>query len=321
MTNTVNVISGQGNISEVISERSKEYIQQAKSDNTKKAYKKDFTDFIQWCEACGVSSLPASVETVANYLTMLADGGYKTSTLTRRVSSISQAHQAAGYETPTSSLVVRSVLAGIRRELGTVENGKAPIMTEDIRAMVSVLPNNLLGNRDRVLLLLGFAGAFRRSELVSLNVEDLEFTRDGLKVTLRRSKTDQEGEGTLKGIAYGSHPETCPVRALQDWLETSAITSGPLFRSVNRHGQIQPGRLSDKAVALVVKRQAEAVGLNPQDYAGHSLRAGLATSAAMNGVSERSIMNQTGHKSVTMVRKYIRQGSLFNENASAMVGL
>jgi integrase len=216
---------------------------------------------------------------------------------------------------------VRAVMAGIKRERGSAQTGKAPVLTDDIRLMVSTLQDNLIGVRDRALLLLGFAGAFRRSELVGLDVEDLVISREGITVNIRKSKTDQEGNGRKIGIPYGSNPDTCPVRSVMVWLELSEITTGPLFRSIDRHGNLQQGRLSDKAVALVVKRAAKAAGLDDSKYSGHSLRAGLATSAAMNGVSERAIMNQTGHRSVNMVRKYIREGSLFRENAAAGIGL
>lgn len=213
------------------------------------------------------------------------------------------------------------VWAGIRRTKGVAQQGKAPAVTADVRAMVAALPDTLLGLRDRAILLLGFAGAFRRSELVDLDREDLEIGSEGITATLRRSKTDQEGEGRKIGIPYGVRPETCPVRAILAWLDAAGIEDGPMFRSVNRHGQLQPGRLSDKAVALVVKRQAQACGLDPARYAGHSLRAGLATSAAAAGVQERTFMAQTGHRSEKMVRRYIREGSLFRENAAAAVGL
>lgn len=323
--NSVTVVSAQMNnhlaVFQEVDTKAREYIQQAQAENTRKAYRNDLQHFIQWCTGYGLDPLPADVDTVVRYVTELAEKNFKVSTITRRISAISQAHQAKGIESPTHSLGVRKVMAGIRRTKGTAQQGKSPAMTEDIRAMVKALPDTLLGIRDAALLLLGFSGAFRRSELVSLTAEDLSFTRDGLKVMLRKSKTDQEGQGIEKGIAYGSHPDTCPVRAVQEWLQASGISAGPLFRSVNRHGQLQPGRLSDKAVALVVKRQAEVVGLNPQEYAGHSLRAGLATSAAKAGVGERAIMKQTGHRSTAMVRRYIRIGSLFEENASAMIGL
>jgi len=301
--------------------QARDYVAQAKAPNTLKAYQADWADFTTWCAGRGLPSLPAAPATVALYLTSLIGGGRKTSTLQRRISAISQAHQAAGEENPTRAAEVKAVMAGIRRTHGTAQEGKAPAVIDDIRLMVRQLPLSPLGDRDRALLLVGFAGAFRRSELVSLDVSDVDLTRDGAIITLRRSKTDQEGQGRKVGIPYGSRPETCPVRALERWLAVSGITHGALYRPINRHGQLQPGRLSDKAVALVVKRYAEAAGLDPARYAGHSLRAGLATSAAAAGASERAIMAQTGHRSVNMVRRYIRDGSLFRENAAATVGL
>jgi len=252
----------------------------------------------------------------------------KASTLQRRLSAISQAHQVAGLETPTRNAMVMLVWAGIRRTHGSAQEGKAPALVEDLRTMVAAMaprrrgqPWQLLELRDRALLLLGFAGAFRRSELVALDVEDLAFSRAGLAVHLRRSKTDQEGEGRRIGIPRGQQPETCPVAALQAYLKAADIETGAVFRGTN-HGRIQQSRLSDQSVALVVKRRAEAVGLDPEQLAGHSLRAGLATSAAAAGASERSIMAQTGHRSVTMVRRYIREGELFHPgNAASVAGL
>jgi integrase len=187
--------------------------------------------------------------------------------------------------------------------------------------MVDAADVGPLGLRDRALLLLGFAGAFRRSELVALNFEDCVFTRDGLVVTVRRSKTDQEGQGRRVGIPYGSTPETCPVRTVQDWIAQAGISSGPLLRSVSRHGQVQPGGLAGIDVARIVKKLAERAGLDSAKYAGHSLRAGHATTAAIAGASERSIMNQTGHRGVQMVRRYIREGSLWRENSATKLGL
>ena len=304
-------------------ERARDYIKEGKAPNTRRAYAADWRDFRAWCVLHGRPSLPASPETVAFYLSDLAER-CKTSTLQRRLAAISQAHQAAGqnaHEVPTKPATVRAVMSGIRRTKGTAQRGKAAAVTAVVRAMVEGTPDRLLGARDRALLLLGFSGAFRRSELVALDVEDLEFTGDGLVVTQRRGKTDQEGAGRKIGIPFGGKPDTCPVRAVREWLDVAAIMSGPVFRSVNRHGQVQPGRLSDKAVAIVVKRHAPGAGLDPSRYAGHSLRAGLATAAAAAGASERSIMNQTGHRSVAMVRKYIRDGQLFRDNAAAAAGL
>jgi integrase len=187
--------------------------------------------------------------------------------------------------------------------------------------MVASLPDSLIGRRDACLLLLGFAMAARRSELVALTVEDLTATADGLVVTIRRSKTDQEGQGRQTGVPYGSNQMTCPIRATQTWLEASGIETGPLFRSVDRHGRLGNSALSDKAVALIVKRAAERAGLNPNRFAGHSLRSGMATSAARGGATEAQIMEQTGHRSLTVLRRYIRRGTLFDENAASKLGL
>ena len=200
-------------------------------------------------------------------------------------------------------------------------HGEAPVLVEQLRAMLGGLGDTMLGARDRALLGLGFAGAFRRSELVGLDVSDLAFTGDGLEVTIRRSKTDQEGAGRKVGIPYGSTPSTCPVRAVRAWLELAGIVEGPVLRSVNRHGQLSAERLTDRTVALVVKRAALVVGLDPSRLAGHSLRAGLATAAAKAGKSERAIMAQTGHRSVTMVRRYIRDANLFSDNAASGLAL
>jgi integrase len=190
-------------------------------------------------------------------------------------------------------------------------------MAENLRAMVQDLGDDILSLRDRSLLLLGFAGAFRRSELTALNIEDLEFTADGVIITIRRSKTDQEAAGRKIGVPFGGSPITCPVRALRAWLDAANLKTGAVFRPIGRWGRVSRDRLSDKAVARVVKKYVEAIGFDPALFGGHSLRAGMATSAARAGKSERAIMEQTGHRSVNMVRRYIRSGSLFLHNASA----
>jgi len=299
--------------------QARDYAQQAKSANTRRAYRSDWADFAGWCQAHGLAALPAAPATIALYLTGAAER-LKPATLTRRLTAISQAHQAAEHPSPTTSAAVRAVASGICRAKGTAQQGKAAAVTDEVRAMVAALPPTLVGRRDRALLLLGFAGAFRRSELVALDVADVQRTRDGLMVTLRKSKTDQEGVGRRVGIPYGGHPQSCPVRALEDWLAAAGIVAGPLFRGLRNDGALM-GRLSDKGVARVVQRRAAAVGLDPKKYGGHSLRAGLATAAAAAGKSERAIMAQTGHKSVPMVRKYIRSGELFTDNAAAGLGL
>jgi integrase len=226
-----------------------------------------------------------------------------------------------GLDSPTAAGIVKNTLKGIKRTLGTAALQKAPALTDDIRAMVGMADSGLIGLRDRALILLGFAGAFRRSEVVGLDIEDCSFGKDGLTVTLRRSKTDQDGQGRKIGIPYGSNPDTCPVRVLQAWVEQAALASGPVFHSINRHGRVHARRLSPADVARIVKKLAESAGLDAAKYAGHSLRAGHATSAANAGASERSIMNQTGHRSVQMVRRYIRDGSLFRENSAGKLGL
>jgi integrase len=198
---------------------------------------------------------------------------------------------------------------------------KAAALIDDIRRMVDAAGAGLIGVRDRALILLGFAGAFRRSELVALDLADCSFGKDGLTVALRRSKTDQEGQGRKVGIPYGSNPGTCPVRNMQEWIQQAGISSGPVFRSINRHGQVQPAGLAGIDVARIVKKLAVKAGLDAAKFAGHSLRAGHATAAAIAGASERSIMNQTGHRSVQMVRRYIRDGSLWRENSAGRLGL
>jgi site-specific recombinase XerD len=312
---------------EAVADQARDYAAAARAKNTIRAYRADWADFTSWCDQLGLHSLPATADTVALYLTSHAVTK-KTSTLQRRLSAISQAHKTAGLESPIRSAAVRLVWAGIRRKHGTAQEGKAPTLVEDLRSMVRAMAPRrrgqdwrLLELRDRALLLLGFAGAFRRSELVGLDVEDLEFSRAGLVVLLRRSKTDQEGQGRKIGVPRGQRAETCPLVALQTYLKVASIESGPLFRGVNRHSQLQPSRLSDRAVALVVKRRVEAIGLDPERFAGHSLRAGLATSAAAAGASERAIANQTGHKSMAVLRRYIRDGDLFRDNAAAAVDL
>jgi integrase len=209
------------------------------------------------------------------------------------MSSISVAHLAAGLASPTADILVRSTWSGIRRTNGVAQTAKTALLTDDVRAMVTTLPDTLLGRRDACLLLLGFASALRRSELVALDVSDVTETTDGLVVTVTHSKTDQEGEGRQIGIPCGSNPITCPVRTLRAWLDASKIEDGPLFRPIDRHGHLGTERLSDRAVAIVVKRTAQAAGLDPKLVAGHSLRSGMATSAARAGATEAEIMNQT----------------------------
>jgi integrase len=298
----------------------REYIRASKAESTVRGYRADYRHFCEWCQGHDLCPLPASPETLASYIAECA-AVLKVGSLQRRLNAVAEAHKAVGLETPTHSPIVANTMKGIRRTLGTASTQKAPAVTDDIRAMVEAADSGLIGSRDRALILLGFAGAFRRSELVALDVEDCAFSRDGLTINLRRSKTDQEGQGRKVGIPYGSNPETCPVRVVQAWLEEAGLSAGPLFRALNRHGQLRLSRLSGLDVARIVKKLAERAGLDAAKYAGHSLRAGHATSAAIAGASERSIMNQTGHHSIQMVRRYIRDGSLFRDNSAGKLGL
>lgn len=296
------------------------YHDAAKAPATLKAYRNDWACWSSWCERQGCSPLPAAPEAVALYIADLA-GVKAVATIQRRLTSISVAHKAAGHDSPTKASVVTATWKGIRRTFGTAQNQKAPARTQEVRAMVATLGDGPGGARDRALLLIGFAGALRRSELVALDVDDVLEREDGLVVTIRKSKTDQDGAGEQLGLPFGSDPATCPVRALRRWYEVSGITEGPIFRPVDRHGTIGPRRLSDKGVAVVVKRTALAAGLDPTKYSGHSLRAGLITAAAEAGVQERFIMQQSRHRSIPVMRRYIRGATLFADNAASAVGL
>ena len=306
-------------MAEIVSE-ARDFVAASRAENTTRAYRTGWAQFTAWCDKHGVVALPAGAETVALYVADLAKDA-KPATIDLRLAGISAAHRAAGYDSPTKAEAVRLVRRGVRRTLGTAQRRVRPVTVPELRTMVGGLGTDSAGCRDRALLLLGFAGALRRSELVGLDVADITEGTDGLTVRLRRSKTDQEGAGRTVGVPYGSNPVTCPVRAWRAWLELSGITEGPAFRSVDRHGRIGTTRLSPQAVALVLKRHAARAGIDPGEVAGHSLRAGLATSAAEAGVPERVIAATTGHKGTAMLRRYIREGSLFRENAASAIGL
>jgi integrase len=291
--------------------QAEDYLKDSRAANTIRSYKSDWHDLV---------SLPAQPATVALYLTEKT-ATLKPSTLQRRVVAISQAHKGAGCDPPTAAPEVRRLLRGICRKKGTAQDSKAATVTEDIRAMVDVLPSTLLGVRDRALLLVGYAGAFRRSELVSLDIRDITMKREGLIINLRRSKTDQGGAGEQIGVAYGTDVRTCPVRSLEDWLTRAGVTEGPVFRSVDRHGNLSPRRLTSEVVAMVVKRTLDRLGRDSSLYGGHSLRSGFATEAALASVPERVIAKQTRHRSMQILRRYIKDGSLWQENPSMKLGL
>jgi len=296
-----------------------EYLRRARAQATHRAYTCDWNDFTAWCASHGLQALPADPATVTLYLSELA-GRAKPSTIQRRVTAISHAHRAADYESPTRANVVRETLKGIRRALGTAQEKSKAILVEDLRVMVESLdPVSLLGVRDRALLLLGFAAALRRSELVALDVRDVEFRDQGMVLTVLRSKNDQEGQGRRVGVLSGRHG-LCAVSSLRAWMDRGGIDAGGVFRAVSRHARVSEERLSDRAVDLVVRRCAAAAGLVGA-YSAHSLRAGLATSAARAGYSERDIARQTGHSSMAVLRGYIREGELFRNNVTGLLSM
>lgn len=294
------------------------YITRAKSESTRKAYRTDWKHFESWCRSKGLSFLPAFPVTIASYLISLSKT-HKAATLERRLISIRQAHAMAGMPLDKNDCCVRETLKGIKNTIGTAQTMKAPIITEDLRAMVKFCEDNIRGKRDRALFLIGFAGAFRRSELVSLKKEDLNFNNNGLEITLRRSKTDQEGKGCIVPIPYGSNPSTCPVRSLKSWLEAANIKSGHIFREINRHGQILNG-LTCTSVGLIIKKNGH-IKDRKSEYGGHSLRAGFCTQAAINNVSIHASMRQARQKKIEGHQKYIRIANMWNDCAATKLGL
>jgi site-specific recombinase XerD len=303
-------------------DRARQFADNSKAKNTVRAYQADWEHFTAWCAAHSLPCMPASPGTIALYITDLTSG-CKVATITRRLAAISKVHQAGGHESPCAMkhAVVKETLDGIKRTMGTAQDCKAALLTDNLRSLMKAIPDSLIGKRDAALLLLGFAGGFRRSELVALTLADVEFCEDGAKVTLRRSKTDQEGQGRVVGVPFGSNLQLCPVRTLRHWLTAAGIGDGPLFRGVDRHGNVASSALTDQMVGRVLKQYCALVGLAVATFGAHSLRAGMATQAAINGASERSIMRQTGHKSTAMVRRYIRDSELFRDNAAGRLGL
>ena len=291
------------------------------AEETLRAYATAWKGFRAWCETNNLPSLPAEPETLILYLTDRASAGIRPATWLKWCAAVSHYHRAAGYESPSAAPAVRRAIKGLRRRYGSAQTQKAPLLIDELRGALALLPETIRGRRDAALLLLGFAGAFRRSELAGLDVGDIEETRQGLVVTLRFSKTDQEGRGRTVAIPFGRQPLTCPVRAVRAWRDIAAIRSGPLLRSVDRHGNVSKRRMHPETVAAVVKRLCAAIGLDAGRYAGHSLRAGLVTSALLAGSDDRSVMRQTGHKGREMVDRYNRAAQMWRDNAATKAGL
>ncbi|PRY08407.1 tyrosine-type recombinase/integrase [Kineococcus rhizosphaerae] len=294
------------------------------SEPTWRAYLSDFHAFTTWCTEHGISARPATPETVRAYLVDQADT-LKLSTLRRRLTAISAMHQLSGLETPTRALIVRQAWKGLSRIHRPTQPTRRveALITDKLAAIVAPLGESAKDKRDRALLVMGFAGAFRRSELAALNVADIELQADGLLVTLRRSKTDQTGEGRVVGLPYGSHRATCPVRSWLAWREAAQLDAdGPAFLSMRRGGShILPSRIPAAAIAQVVKTRAAAVGMDPRTVSGHSMRAGFVTAAAFAGLPDRSIMRQTGHTNPNSLTQYVREARTWEDNPAAKVGL
>lgn len=301
----------------LLSAKSKRRMQKSKSSNTLKSYAADWNDFTDWCEAKKITPLPCHPEDIVNYINDLADHA-KANTVSRRVTAISENHIAAGYQenNPAKHVMVHNAMQAIRREKGTFQHGKAPVMMETLPLLAEMLcGKDLVTLRDKALLFLGFAGAFRRSELVSVQLEHLTFTPQGMIVFIPHSKGDQLGEGNQIAVPYAPDKNVCAVRAVKEWIAAAGITDGPLFRGFKRNLQVRDTQLSDKMVAAIVKKYMARLGLNPDDFAGHSLRRGFATSAAQHDLDVLTIMRQTRHKSEKMVHRYIEQSNLFKDNA------
>ena len=294
-------------------------LQSSKAENTVRAYKSDFNDFTFFCIKNGLKFLPTDPKIVSLYLTYLSTKESKISTLKRRLVSIGVIHKLKGHYLDTKHPSIIENMMGIKRRKGSIQKSKKPILINNLKLIINVIDKqkkeDIKKIRDRSIILIGFSGGFRRNEIVSLDFDDLEFVEEGLKINLKRSKTDQFGEGSLKGLPYFENPEYCPVTSIQKWIEISKINSGSLFRRFTKGSRLSENRLTDQSVALIIKEYLELAGIDSKNYSGHSLRSGFATSAAESGAEERSIMAMTGHKSTEMVRRYIKESNLFKNNA------
>ena len=294
-------------------------LQNSKANNTVRAYKSDFKDFGIFCSQNGFKSLPSEPKIVSLYLTHLSTKDAKMSTLKRRLVSIGVIHKLKGHYLDTKHPSIIENIMGIKRRKGSHQKGKEPMLINNLKAIINVIDQqnkeDIKKFRDRSIILIGFSGGFRRNEIVSLNLDDLDFVPEGLKINIRRSKTDQFGEGFIKALPYFDSSHYCPVVSLKNWIEISKITSGPVFRRFVKGSKLSENRLTDQTVALLIKEYLNLAGIDSKNYSGHSLRSGFATSAAQLGVEERNIMAMTGHKSTEMVRRYIKDANLFKNNA------
>jgi site-specific recombinase XerD len=298
-------------------------LKNSKANNTVRAYKSDFNDFGLFCAKNGFKSLPSEPKIVSLYLTHLSTKDAKMSTLKRRLVSIGVIHRLKGHYLDTKHPSIIENIMGIKRRKGSIQRGKKPILISHLREIIKVIDEQdkepIKKLRDRSIILIGFSGGFRRNEIVSLDYDDLDFVTEGLKINLKRSKTDQYGEGSVKGLPYFDSSKYCPVVTIKNWIETSKINSGPLFRRLTKGSNLSKNRLTDQSVALIIKNYLQLAGIDSKNYSGHSLRSGFATTAAESGAEERTIMAMTGHKSPEMVRRYIKEANLFKNNALSKI--
>ena len=295
-------------------------LQSSKAINTVRAYKSDFKDFALFCVQNGFKSLPSEPKIVSLYLTHLSTKEVKMSTLKRKLVSIGVIHKLKGHYLDTKHPIIIENVMGIKRRKGSIQKGKKPLLINTLKSIINVIDEynkneDLKRLRDRSIILIGFSGGFRRNEIVSIDYYDLEFVNEGLKINLKKSKTDQFGEGMIKAIPYFDNTQYCPVISLKNWIKISNILSGPLFRRFSKGSKLSVNRLTDQTVALLIKKYLKLANIDSKNYSGHSLRSGFATSAAEAGAEERSIMAMTGHKSSEMVRRYIKEANLFKNNA------
>ena len=294
-------------------------LKSSKANNTVRAYKSDFNDFGLFCAKNGFKSLPSEPKIVSLYLTYLSTKEAKMSTLKRRLVSIGVIHKLKGHYLDTKHPAIIENIMGIKRRKGSIQKSKKPILVNSLKLIINAIDQQnkeeIKKLRDRSIILIGFSGGFRRNEIVSLDYDDLDFVPEGLKINIKKSKTDQFGEGFIKALPYFDSSQYCPVASLKKWIEISKITSGALFRRISKGSKLSENRLTNQTVALLIKKYLNLIGVDSKNYSGHSLRSGFATSAAESGAEERSIMTMTGHKSTEMVRRYINDANLFKNNA------
>ena len=298
-------------------------LKSSKANNTIRAYKSDFHDFSLFFAKNNFKSLPTEPKIISLYLTHLSTKNIKISTLKRRLVSIGVIHKLKGHYLDTKHPSIIENIMGIKRRKGSVQKGKKPILINSLKQIINVIDQQkkeeIKKIRDRSIILIGFSGGFRRNEIVSLDYDDLDFVEEGLKINIKRSKTDQFGEGSVKGLPYFDTPQYCPVVSIKKWLNISKINNGPLFRRFTKGSNLSENRLTDQTVALLIKEYLNLAGIDSKNYSGHSLRSGFATSAAEAGAEERAIMAMTGHKSTEMVRRYIKEANLFKNNALSKI--